>query len=130
MYSSPSSFIKSIKTNKQMSNYELISTKPLSNAQAREIIEKKEKEQELTYREEKAKDYLKKFQKLEAADYKKANAELIALEIPRLDEAHIIKILDIMPKSGTELRAIVSHSGTVLVDENVDKILGLLKKYQ
>jgi DNA-directed RNA polymerase subunit F len=113
-----------------MSNYEVISTEPVSNAFAGDIIKKKAKEQELTYREEKVKDYLKNFQKLSKTDFEKARKELEALEIPRLDEMHLVKILDIGPQDGTELRAIVSHSGTVLVDENVDKILGVLKNYQ
>ena len=113
-----------------MSNYELISTEPVSNAIAGDIIKKKAKEQELTYREDKVQEYLKKYQKLSKTEYEKAKKELEALEIPRLDDSHLIKILDIMPINGTELRAIVSHSGTVLVDENVEKILGVLKNYQ
>jgi DNA-directed RNA polymerase subunit F len=113
-----------------MSNYELISMESVSNADADKIIKEKEKSSELTYREEKIKDFLKKFRKLSQTDFGKAKKELVALSIPRLDEEHIIKILDIMPKNGTELRAIVSHSGTVLVDENVTKILGVLKNYQ
>lgn len=112
-----------------MSNYELKEMKPVSSAYAADIITKKEKSQQLTYREEKIKDYLKKFQKLKLSDYKKAKEELLDLKIPRLDEEHIIKILDIMPKDGTQLRAVVSHSGTVIVDENVTKILSVLKKY-
>lgn len=112
-----------------MSNYELISMEAVSNSQATDIIKTKEDSSELTYREDKIKDYLKNFNKLSTKEFNKAKDELLKLEIPRLDEIHIIKILDIIPKNGTELRAIVSHSGTILVDENVDKILSVLKKY-
>ncbi|MFW6233545.1 MAG: hypothetical protein ACOC16_03490 [Nanoarchaeota archaeon] len=112
-----------------MSNYELISTKVVSNADAKEIIVSKEDERELTYREEKVKDYFKCFQQLDKKDFEKAKQELMALDIPRLDEEYIIKILDIMPTDGTQLRAIVSHSGTVLIDESVKKILNVLKNY-
>jgi DNA-directed RNA polymerase subunit F len=113
-----------------MSNYELISTEVVSNADAKEIIESKEDERELTYREEKVKDYFKYFQQLNKKDFEKAKKELMDLNIPRLDEEYIIKILDIMPVNGTQLRAIVSHSGTVLVDDSVKKILEVIKKYK
>ena len=52
------------------------------------------------------------------------------LDIARLEDAHLIKILEIMPRNGTELRAIVSHGGVVVVDEVVTQILDVLKKYQ
>ncbi len=114
-----------------MSNYEILSKEPISNTQVKSIISKKAKEtEELTYREKKTKDYLKTYTKLKLSDFKKAREELLTLEIRRIEEKHIIKILDIMPKNGTELRAIVSHSGMVFVDESVEKILEVLKKYR
>ncbi len=113
-----------------MSNYEVISKEGISNSEVLDFVNKREKEKELTYREEKTKEYLKKTTKLKLSDFKKAKEELLALEIPRISQDHIIKILDIMPKSGTELRAIVSHSGTILVDEDSSKIIDVLKKYK
>ncbi len=110
-------------------NYEIISKEETSLSEALDIIEKKEESQELTYREDKVKEFLKRHSKLSYEDFVKAKEEILSLEIPRLEELHIIKILDIMPKTGTELRAIVSHSGVILVDENSQKILDTLKKY-
>ena len=72
---------------------------------------------------------MKNFKKLSATNFSKAKKDIEALEIPRLGEEHIVKILDIMPANGTELRAIVSHSGTVIVDDNVTKVLDVLKSY-
>ena len=113
-----------------MSNYEILSKKGISNLEVQNLIKEKTKEvEELTYREEKTKDFLKKAVKLNKTNYEKAKKEVEALEIPRLEEEQIIKILDNLPKNGTELRAIVSHSGTVIVDENLEKILGVLKNY-
>ena len=65
---------------------------------------------------------MKKFNNLDEKTFTEAFEKMKALEIPRLEDTNIIKIIDIMPKNGTELRAIVTHSGTVLV--------GLLKDYQ
>lgn len=113
-----------------MSNYQVISKEPVSQTEVLDVISKKAKDVELTYREEKTQEYLKKSSSHKVSDLKKLKAEILALEIPRLEEEHIVKIVDIMPNSGTELRAIVSHSGTVLVDENVTKILDVLKNYK
>ena len=112
-----------------MSNYEVISQEAVSNSEALNLINKKAKDTELTYREEKTQETLKKMNKMTETNFKKAAAELKALEIPRLEDTHIIKILDTMPANGTVLRAIVSHSGTVLVDESVTSILDVVKKY-
>ena len=112
-----------------MANYEVISSTEISNVETLEEIEKKSKDAELTYREEKVMEFLKKYNKLDSKNFETAKKELIELEIPRLEEVHIIKILENMPTDGTQLRAIVSHSGTILVDENMNKILEVLKKY-
>lgn len=113
-----------------MSNYEIITKEVLSNVEAADVISKKAKIRELTYREEKVSVYLKSFQKLSLKDFNKAKEDLTALELARVDSEQIIKILDLMPNNGTELRAIVSHSGVIIVDENVDKVLSILKKYR
>jgi len=114
-----------------MSNYNIISSEAISNSEVLEFLNKKQEEKELTYREEKSREYLKKFVKRSSEDFNKIIDEIIKLEIPRLDEKNIIiKIIEIMPKNGTELRSIVSNSGTILVDENVTKILDIIKKYQ
>ena len=111
-----------------MVNYEIISEEACSNSEVLEIIGKKDAEN-LTYREEKILESIKNANPLKIADYKKAFKEISDLEIPRLESGHIIKLIDLKPNNGTELRAIVSNSGTVIVDENVTAILAVLKKY-
>ena len=114
-----------------MSDYKILSTKPISNSEVLEILNKKtEESEEISYREEKALEYLKKTTKNSLENFNKIKEELIALDIPRLEESHYIKIIEIMPKNGTELRAIISNSGAVIVDDNVTKILDILNKYR
>lgn len=108
-------------------NYEILSKEEVSLSEALDIVNKKETE--LTYREEKAQDYLKKNTKLSYEEFTKAKEAILALDIPRIEEIHIIKILNIMPTTGTELRAIVSHDGLVLVDETAKKLLDSLKQF-
>lgn len=113
-----------------MSNYKVLSIEPISNIEVFNEIDKKAKDSELTYREEKTHEYIKKFAKLKVTNFKKAFAEIKELEISRLEDEQIIKVVELMPQNGTELRAIVSHSGVVLVDENVTKVLDVLNKYK
>lgn len=112
-----------------MTNYEILNRRTASLAEISELLEKIN-EDEVSYREEKLKEYLKEFNKLSKEDYDKAMDELKELGLNRLDEEDIVKILNILPKNGTELRAITSGSGTILVDEEVNKILDVLSKYR
>lgn len=111
-------------------NYEIISKEEVSQSEVLDVINNREKETELTYREDKVKEFLKKRTPLDVKEFNKLKKELENLEIPRLEDAHLIKIIDLMPINGTQLRAITSHSGVILVDENVTKILDVLKAYR
>jgi len=113
-----------------MSNYEIVSKVVVSNSEVLEEIQKKEADRELTYREDKVRVFLKDEVKLSLDEVKKAIEELLGLGIHLLDEVHAIKLIDLMPKTGTEIRVIVSHSGTVIVDEDVTRVLEVLNKYR
>lgn len=112
-----------------MANYEVINQKPVHSSKVYEEITSKTQNREQTYREEKILDYLKKTNKLSAKDFDSAFQELVALEIPRIEKKHLVKILEIMPQNGTELRAIISHGGVVVVDDVVTQILDVIKKF-
>jgi DNA-directed RNA polymerase subunit F len=113
-----------------MSNYKIVSKEEVSAHEVLDLINKKEKNAELTYREGKIQDYLNTNLKINLKKFKEALEELSSLDIPRLEKQHYFKILEIMPNNGTELRAIVSHSGVILVDENVKKIIDVLNKHR
>lgn len=113
-----------------MANYEIISQKPIHASRVLSHIEEKTEDKELTYREEKILEYLKDSNKLSTEEFNSAFEELKSLEIPRLEDSHLIKILEILPKNGVELRSIVSHGGVVVVDDVVTQILDITKKYQ
>lgn len=115
-----------------MSNYEILEKEAISNSQVKEILDKRVEEQEereLRYREEKTIEYLKNQKTFSVEEFNSIKEEIVALDIPRLDEEHIVKIIDLMPTNGTQLRAITSHSGIILVDENATAILDVLKSH-
>ena len=78
-------------------------------------------------KEEKIKSFVKHFVKMPAEKARKMKEELKSLDLIKLKEAHIVKIIDFMPEDGTDLMKIVS--GVSLDQEEVNKILEVVKKY-
>lgn len=112
------------------SNYEIISKKQVSLTEVLETINNKPQEQELTYREEKIKEYLKNRNKVSYEQFKEIKEKIENLEISRLEEQHIIKIVDIMPENGTQLRSLVQNTGVIIVDDIANNILEILNNYR
>lgn len=112
------------------SNYEVISKKQVSVSEVLDDITKKSQEVELTYREEKIREFLKKHNKISYEEFLEIKKKIEELSISRLEEEHIIRILDIMPSSGTQLRSLIQNTGIVLVDETANNILTVLEQYR
>ena len=72
---------------------------------------------------------LKKIKYVAKDDADKIIKDLEGLEIENLSYEIIVSFVNILPKNGTEIRAISSPKGLVLVDEDVTKILEVLNPY-
>jgi DNA-directed RNA polymerase subunit F len=107
--------------------YEEIKETFVPIAKVKEILEEikdKNYEQKLAY------EHAKKFSKL---DTKKAEAlikELSSLEMRKLKDDQIVKIVDIMPKDIEDLKVILEKSTMKLSEEEMQKILEIVKKYE
>lgn len=78
-------------------------------------------------RGEKIRQFLNVFKPIEVEKAKQLKEELLALDIIKLKESHIIKIIDFLPEDATELNKILTD---VSLDEaETNKILELVKKY-
>lgn len=111
-------------------NYEITSKKQVSITEVLDSINKKSDEVVLTYREEKIRDFLKKHSKLSFEEFLEIKDKIEKLEISRLEEEHIIKIVDIMPDNGTQLRSLIQNTGVVIVDDIANSILDILNQYR
>jgi len=111
-----------------MAKIEIISQEPLSIAELKKEITKiKKRDEELNFRTGKTEDYLNQFSKL---DVKKADAlkkEVEALKIPRIKPEHIIKIVDLLPNSDSDVKLIFQGSTLTLTNDNAKKIAELVK---
>ncbi len=102
-------------------------TYPVTMAEAKEIMAKHSKERELGYEQNISFEHLNKFTKLKPADAKKFMDELNS--ILRMSPETAVQIANIMPDSADELRIIFARESFSLKEEEVSKILELVKKY-
>lgn len=110
-----------------MSEITVISEKALTMAELKEKLAKIEKrDKELGFRANKTKEYLANFltkEKNVAALKKK----LEALEITRMKERHIAKLIDLNPKDAESIKVILSGEALTLKEEDYAKILEALQ---
>ncbi|MBU5575268.1 MAG: RNA polymerase Rpb4 family protein [Candidatus Aenigmatarchaeota archaeon] len=106
----------------------IIEAKPITMGEAKEIMTKVEKnKKELTYEQKLALEHLKKFTKLNEAESIKLLEEINSFI--RLSPEIAIQIVNILPKSPDELRLITSRESFILKEEEITKILEIIKKY-
>jgi len=111
-----------------MSDLQVINEKPLTMAELKEKLEEiKKRDKELSDRATKTHEYLNKFAHLKEKEALKLKEEILKLDIPRLKEKHIIKIIDIMPKDIESLKLIFASENITIKQESLQKILDVMK---
>jgi DNA-directed RNA polymerase subunit F len=75
----------------------------------------------------KIKDFIKKFNKMPVKKAKEMKSDLEALDLIKLKDLHLVKIVDFMPEDAVELNKIVEGS---LDQEEINKILDVVKKHK
>lgn len=105
----------------------VIETKPVSMAEAKDILSSREKKKELGYEQKIALEHLNKFTHLKLEDAKKLSEELSG--VLRMSPETLVQILNFLPKNPDELRMIFSREKFSLKEEEISKILEIVKKY-
>jgi len=112
-----------------MSNIELVNEKPLTMAEMKvhlESIQKRDKE--LGMRAKKVKDHLDHFTKINEKKSSELKKNLEELNISRLKDRHIVKLIDLLPEDLTSIRAIFAGENVTLKQEDLQKILDIVKQ--
>ncbi len=122
---------------------EIINEVVLTLAEAKEILnalrtsgeaKKKEEgkgeeyEEEIRYERRKAFEHTTKFAKLGAKESRALINELLGLA--KMKEEIAVRIVDLMPGSKNEVRAIYAKERFTLTEENIEKILDCVAKYE
>jgi len=110
-----------------MSEVRILDEVPLGSVDLSERLEKiKKRDKELGTFGMKTQEYLNLFVKLKPKEAETLKKKLEGLEIPRLKDRHIIKVIDIMPKDMDSLRALFSGENITVKPEDLKRIMDTL----
>ena len=107
--------------------YKIISTHPISNPKAKEIL-RSIGEENLDQFQKRTLDYTTKFSKVDAEKAEKLVKELTTRF--ELTEVEAIEIVNCMPKSIEELRVFLAGGRRIVETSKLELILDLLNKYR
>ncbi len=113
-----------------MSKPEIIEKKPMNMVEMKfELSTIKKRDGELTFRGNKTEEYINDFVTMTKKDAKDVVDKLRGLEISRLKEEFLHKIVDMMPSSIPELKVVLQGFTLTLPNTDLEKIMGVLKEY-
>lgn len=98
----------------------------ITNVEAKEILEKREKEGELKYEQANALKHLKKFTKIEKEKALKLVDELKKIE--KLRKRHIVTIVNFLPEDKDDLRVVLHKDYSSFTEDEITLILDAIKK--
>ncbi len=100
--------------------------RPVTSAEALEVLEDRKKEGELGYEQKLAYEHMGKFNKLSAGEARKMMKEL---EEYGVGEAVAIKICDIMPIDVAQLKQILVKTKKSFEEDEIGKIMGVVQAH-
>lgn len=104
----------------------IVDEQVITDAEAKEVLEKKEKEVELKYEQKNALEILRKFVDLDSEEINEIVNKLKAVE--KLREKQIIAIVNLLPEDKDDLRAVLGKEYSSFTPEEIDKILEIVRK--
>jgi DNA-directed RNA polymerase subunit F len=114
------------------SSLQVIEKIPMNVVQVKEALEKikgSEEGLELNFRAAKTMEYAEDFAKIKPKAAKELLEAIQALEVPRLKDMHIHKIIDLMPQSEKSVKVILGSYHLTVTGENVKKIADLVVEH-
>ncbi len=111
-------------------NPKIISEEPMNIVELRKELGRiKKRDSEPGFRTNKAIEYLNDFVKLKPEEAKKLYEEIEKLNIPRLKDIHIHKVVDLMPSSAEELKVVLQGYTITVTKDSIQKIVDVVKKH-
>ena len=98
----------------------ILDLKPLNLAEVKELVKDLEDKGEIL-------DYLKKFGKLSKEDSEKLSDELRALDNLKIKEAHLVKVVDLLPTDNSSVNKIFNDVS--LDEKEINEILEIVGRY-
>ena len=88
-----------------------------------------ERDEELNFRAGKTEEYVNEFAELNKDEFEELFDEIESLDVPRLKDKHIIKLIDFLPKTVEDLDVIIEGYPLTLSDEDKEAIVETIIDY-
>ncbi len=105
---------------------EVIEKKPLTLAEAFELLKERKKEN-LSFEQQYAYNYLDDVSRLSEKDAESLSEKLKPFGLTKLQ---IVKIVDLMPKKEDELKMIISSAGSGVTADQLKEIVKIIKSFK
>ena len=113
-----------------MPEIKVIEEKPISMAELKEELKEiKKRDAELSFRTAKVAEQIDLLKIVKAKDAEELFEKIQKLNVPRLKDAQIYKIIDLLPQNSLELKNIVQSYSLTVTNDNIEKILEILAEY-
>jgi DNA-directed RNA polymerase subunit F len=113
-----------------MSKINIVSEEPICEFELRKELEKtKKREGELNFRANRTLEHLNEVCKLSAKKGEELKKSLIDLNIPRMKDEVICKIVDLLPQDEEELKNILQTYNLTVSKNNVKSILKAVSEH-
>lgn len=114
-----------------MSKPEILEKTPLSMVNLKsELNAVSKRDKEPGFRTTKTIEYLNSFSTISQTEFNQMKKKIEELQVPRLKEEHIMKILDIMPKNVNDLSVILQGYTITVSKENLKNIADITSAYK
>ena len=109
-----------------MTEFKIIDERPITLSHLKAEIDRISQETGLTFRGEKTKNYLEGFATEDPKRVEELREQIEGLNIPRLKDRHIIKVLDVMPTDIDSLKILFSGETLTISDDDLKRILDVI----
>lgn len=101
----------------------IISETPTNASEVKKLLEDvREHDKELTFRAQRTLEHLEAVAVIAPKKAKELEAALAKLEIPRMKDQHIHKLIDVQPKTQDDVKLILQGYALTVTNENCKKI--------
>lgn len=111
-------------------NPQIISEAPVDMVELSDSISKiKKRDEQPSFRVTRTEEYLASFVTLKKPDADELFNKIMKLDIPRLKDAHVKKIVDVMAATVSDLKIVLQGYAITVSNDNLKKIADLVKEY-
>lgn len=107
----------------------ILTETPVPLTEVKDVLAKAKENSELSFRAQKAFDHLEGISVLSAKKAKELRTALEKLDVPRLREQHIAKLIDTLPSTTNDVKLVLQNYAIAITNENLKKIADTIAEF-